>query len=300
MKKLLLGLVGLFVLGSAVGAIARLQVASVPEITASPQPAPRPLRYRDIPLERGTAHVLQIPADGTWVVTPAIAPGLRSVSQFAEDTGAIAVLNGGFFDPNNQQTTSFVIKAGEVLADPARNARLSGNPELAPYLDAILNRSEFRRYDCAGDRRYDITPHSDPVPANCTLLDALGGGPQLLPELTDETEAFVAYAGGQRIRDALGRDSRNARTAIGITASGDILWVVAAQASDLSPQSGASFPELATLLQELGAHKALNLDGGSSSGMYYEGTSYFGKFDGQAQPIERPVKSVLLLRESSR
>ncbi|MEO1132785.1 MAG: phosphodiester glycosidase family protein, partial [Cyanobacteria bacterium J06639_1] len=209
----------------------------------------------------------------------------------------IAALNGGFFDPNNQQTTSHVIRAGEVLADPARNSRLTGNSDLESYLDAILNRSEFRRYDCDGDRRYDIAFHSDPVPEGCSLRDALGGGPQLLPERTDDIEAFVAYADGQKIRDALGSDRPNARTAIGITASGDLLWVVAAQTPAFAPQSGASFANLAELMRDLGAVRALNLDGGSSASMTYGDELYLGRLDSQNRAIERPVKSVLLLQK---
>ncbi|MEO0852224.1 MAG: hypothetical protein AAFY15_01795, partial [Cyanobacteria bacterium J06648_11] len=144
-----------------------------------PGPGLRPLQYREVLLTRGIAHVLIIPAESEYIVTPAVAPELATVTEFATETEAIAVLNGGFFDPNNQQTTSHVIHAGNVLADPAQNLRLTGNPALEPYLAAILNRSEFRQYDCAGDRRYDIALHTDPVPAPCTLLDALGAGPQL-------------------------------------------------------------------------------------------------------------------------
>lgn len=283
------------------GAVIWLSVstASVPSALPTSSLSPRPLAYREVPLERGIAHVLLVPAEGEYVVTPAIAPGLVTVAEFAEDTGAIAVLNGGFFDPNNQQTTSFVIRAGEVIADPAQNSRLTENPDLKPYLDAILNRSEWRRYECDGDRRYDIAFRSDPVPPNCTLLDALGGGPQLVPEQTDEAEAFVAYRDGQTIRDALGRDRPNARTAIGITNSGDLLWVVAAQTPEFAPQSGALLSELATLMQNLGAVRALNLDGGSSAGMTYDHTLYLGKLDGQGEAIERPIKSVLLLQRES-
>ncbi|MEM6447128.1 MAG: phosphodiester glycosidase family protein [Cyanobacteria bacterium P01_D01_bin.123] len=294
--KLFLGILLAMGIGSGAAAWMRQLAADTPQAETQPYPSPRPLQYRDIPLERGVARVLHVPADSRWIVEPAIAPGLLAVRQFAEESGAIAVLNGGFFDPTNQQTTSYIIRDGEVVADPAENARLTENPDLAPYLSAILNRSEFRSYVCNGDRRYDIALRNDPVPIGCELRHALGGGPQLLPELTDEEEAFVAYAGEQRVRDALGRDFRNARTAIGITQSGDLIWVVAAQQAESAPQSGASLLELADVMRELGAFKAMNLYGGSSSSMSYDGVLHFGRLDSQGQPIERAVKSVLLLR----
>jgi exopolysaccharide biosynthesis protein len=45
----------------------------------------------------------------------------------------------------------------------------------------------------------------------------------------------------------------------------------------------------------LGAVKALNLDGGTSSSLYYQGKAFYGKRDDSARVIPRSVKSALLL-----
>jgi hypothetical protein len=157
------------------------------------------------------------------LVTPALSPHLNTVEEFAQKHRAIAILNGGFFDPNNQKTTSVVVLQGKLVADPRQNERLINNPNLKPKLAKVLNRSEFRRYLCGQTVRYDIVLRNAPPPTGCQLIDALGGGPQLLPELTLEQEGFVDSANS---RDALGSTQRNARTAVGITRDGSIVLVM--------------------------------------------------------------------------
>lgn len=252
-------------------------------------------QYTVTSLSTSEVHVLRIPT-GLYEVVPAVVAETADLNTFAQQHNAIAVLNGGFFDPQNQQSTSYVTIQGQLVADPRQNERLINNPDLAPYMAKILNRSELRRYQCNQTQRYAIALHSEPVPAGCELLDALGAGPQLLPELTSEQEGFTATdATGTVIRDALGSSQPNARTAVGITQTGDLLWVMAAQKPGVNP-SGLSLPEMAEFLQTLGAKAALNLDGGSSSALFYAGTTVHGKLDAEGNPVMRPVKSVLLLR----
>lgn len=251
-------------------------------------------------LERATAHILTVPT--AYSVAVAVADALSPVATIAQQTEAAAALNAGFFDPQNGQTTSYITLDGEQVGDPQQNLRLMENPDLAPYLSQILNRSEFRRYRCeteggngAGDRpiRYAIAPHDAPSPKDCRLVDSVGGGPRLLPELTSIEEGFVAVVGGARVRDALGETQPNARSAVGITAAGDILLVMVAQSPELQP-SGLTLAELAGLMRDLGAVDALNLDGGSSTTLYYRGQAYFGRWS-EGQPVERPVKSALVV-----
>ncbi|ELR97097.1 putative periplasmic protein (DUF2233) [Gloeocapsa sp. PCC 73106] len=247
------------------------------------------LQYRTYDLPQALIHTLLIPRTSNFVVTVAQTETLATVAEFAEQYGAIASLNGGFFDPHNQLSTSYLVQNGRVIATPQDNPRLVGNPDLKPYLPQIFNRSEFRRYQCFTGTRYALTQRSDPIPTGCMLVDALGAGPRLLPENTSTTEAFLAYAEGKLIRDALGSKQKNARTAIALTPEGDVLWIMVAQKSTPSGDSGLSLEQLAAFCRSLGVKAALNLDGGSSSSLYWEGKTYYGK-------VSRPVKSVLLLR----
>jgi len=252
------------------------------------------VQYQVHDLPRSKVYTVLIPANSEFAVLPAISAETASLEQFVQQHSALAAINGGFFDPQNQQSTSYVMLQGKWIGDPTQNQRLMGNPDLAPYLEQILNRSEFRRYQC--DRlQYAIARHDAEVPSGCQLLEALGAGPQILPELTLEPEGFTARAAdGAVIRDALGSSQPNARSAVGITADGSLLWVMAAQKPGITP-SGLSLPELATFLKSQGAETAINLDGGSSSALVYEQQSIHGKLDANGEPIQRPVKSVLLL-----
>jgi hypothetical protein len=179
------------------------------------------------------------------------------------------------------------------VADPRFNERLVDNPDLKQYLKKIFNRAEFRRYSCAGSTQYDIQLHSSPIPNDCTLIESLGGGPGLLPQDTSVAEGFITYQKGEKIRDAIGNDSLNARSAVGITQAGDVILTMVAQHSDQHLNSGISIPELGSVMSSLGAVKAMNLDGGSSASLYYNGRAIYGRVDQAGKKIIRPIKSIL-------
>ncbi|NJL52879.1 MAG: phosphodiester glycosidase family protein, partial [Hydrococcus sp. SU_1_0] len=164
---------------------------------------------------------------------------------------------------------------------------------LKQYLNKILNRTEFRRYQCGELTQYDIQLHAAPIPHDCTLIESLGGGPGLLPQDTSVAEGFTAYQQGKKIRDAIGNDSLNARSAVGITQDGDLILAIVAQLSEKPLNSGISIPQLGEIMTELGAVKAMNLDGGSSTSLYYEGQAIYGRVDKEGKEIIRPIKSVL-------
>ncbi|ARV63190.1 hypothetical protein BZZ01_23270 [Nostocales cyanobacterium HT-58-2] len=262
--------------------------------SASPLPA-QSIRYEQRTLADSVAHILSIPSRSRFLVTPALSQSLKTVEEFSQQHQAIATLNGGFFDPKNQKTTSVVVLQGKLVADPRKNERLVNNPNLKPYLTKILNRTELRRYLCGQAVSYDIALHSELPPTGCQLITALGGGPQLLPELTLVSEGFVDNTNG---RDALGSTQPNARTAVGITSDGNIVLVMIAQKPGVPRNSGMSLPVLADFMKSLGIEKAMNLDGGSSSSLNYNGKTFYGKVDSEGNPVKRPVKSVLIVEES--
>ncbi len=272
------------------------QLSSMPiRAAATPGSGSQPPRldYRRVQHSQAVVHVLTIPQDGRYLVRPQVMAALQTVEQVAQASGAIAVLNGGYFDPSNQKSTAFVTRDGFTVADPRTNEGVIANDSLKPELDKILNRSEFRRYQCGAIARYAIARHQDSPPTGCQLVDALGGGPQLLPVLTAEAESFWGLRPGQEVRDPIGLNQPNARSAIGITRDGAMLWVMVAQA--LPTQAGLSVPALARLMADLGAVEAMNLDGGSSSALFYTGDTFYGKVDDAGQRVKRAVKSVLVL-----
>lgn len=302
MKVLWFVSLGAIGMGFLLWAVQRALVApSSPIVVSSKTPATiasppeRTLEYTVYPQSRSVVHTLKIPLDSRFVVVPGVSKTVATVAAFAETQGAIAALNGGFFDPDNQQSTAYVTLNGQLVADPRQNESLMNNPNLTPYLSKILNRTEFRQYQCSDRRESAIALHRDAVPAGCELVNALGGGPRLLPTMTVEEEGFVAEANGVVIRDALGSRQPNARTAIGLTHDRALLWVMVAQKPGIDG-SGMTLPELAAFLKTLDVKEAMNLDGGSSSSLYYEGKTVYGKLDASGKPVMRPVKSVLLVK----
>jgi len=252
------------------------------------------VRYQTIEREKYTLHTVTIPYGSNYQIIPDISGNLQPISDFAKD-GVVAAINGGYFDPVNQKTTSFMTERSQNVADPRFNERLVDNPDLKRYLRKIFNRAEFRRYDCQGTIEYDVRLHSVSTPQNCVLTHSLGGGPGLLPQNTSVAEGFLAYQNGEKIRDAIGNDSLNARSAVGITANGRVILVMVAQDPSQPLDSGISLPELAKEMSSLGAVKAMNLDGGSSASLYYDGRAIFGRVDREGEKIIRPIKSVLLV-----
>ena len=257
------------------------------------------INYDVVKRSHSTIHTITIPHNSNYSVAPAVSGQLELVEDFvAQGENVVAAINGGYFDPVNNKTTSFITLQSKVVADPRFNERLVDNPDLKQYLGKIFNRAEFRRYSCGKDIQYDIQPHFAPILSNCTLEASLGGGPGLLPQDTSVAEAFTAYRDGQKIRDAIGSDALNARSAVGITKAGDVILTMVAQQPQQPLNSGISLGELSDYLSSLGAVKAMNLDGGSSASLYYDGRGVYGRVDSKGNKIQRPVKSVLLVTKN--
>jgi exopolysaccharide biosynthesis protein len=127
------------------------------------------------------------------------------------------------------------------------------------------------------------------VSATTTGLDwsvhrhAVSGGPAIVTS-------------GQRFQawDAEGFEtgfatSRHPRTALGFTASGDL--VLAVVDGRQAHSRGATLDELAMLMVSLGCMEAINLDGGGSAQMAFDGLMVNRPSDG----LERPVANALLV-----
>ncbi len=169
---------------------------------------------------------------------------------------------------SNGDSTSYVVIDGKDQCDPKTNKALITNPELAPYLETIFNRSEFRILkDNNGKLKACIASHKDPVSDGWTLVHSLQAGPKLLPKITDTEEAFVRNTSDGKSFDSIGSNKKAARTAIGITRDNHILFLTVANKKQDEFSSGITLEELAKMLQDLGCNQALNCDGGTSTTM---------------------------------
>jgi hypothetical protein len=279
------------ILGLSLVPIAACQNPRPPATTPTPIVSSLNSKVESKPNWNANLHIIKIKLGNDYTIEPAIATGVKPLSDYKSTS--IVAINAGFFDPANQQTISHVTIANQSVAHPKSNDRLTQNPKLKPYLPQIFNRSEFRRYQCGESLRYAITAHDTAIPKDCKLVDAIGGGPQLLPKLTAVEEAFFDPKTG---RDAIGYAQPNARSAIGITAEGDILIIMVEQTQ---ASGGVGLQQLAEIIKAEGAVQALNLDGGTSSAVWYEGRLVLGKRDDNGKPIARPVKSVIVVKRRS-
>jgi hypothetical protein len=113
----------------------------------------------------------------------------------------------------------------------------------------------------------------------------VGGFPELLDRGARVgdlgVEARPAFAASRHPRTAVAHDPIRRR-----------LWLVVVDGRQGAYSTGMSLPELASLLEALGAREALNLDGGGSSVMVVRGHAVSRPSD---ESGERPVANALLL-----
>lgn len=196
--------------------------------------------YYTFPLDNGTkAHLIVADlTSGKWRVKPALSAKTRSTSEIARDCGAIAAINGGYFNLSDGISASYVNLSGQQVADPRTNKALTSNPKLQPHLEKIFARTEIRfLQNKAGKHLIQIAGHNEPVPAGTKLVDSLQAGPRLLPCLTAKEEAFIRTEPDGSISDSIGTGKLAARTAFGITEDGHAMMItVAGKGKKTAPQ----------------------------------------------------------------
>lgn len=122
------------------------------------------------------------------------------------------------------------------------------------------------------------------VPHVAGVVDALGAGPRIVRD-----GAYFNTADSERIPADIAQ-SRAPRSAVGLTAAGDLLLVVV-DGRQPGYSVGVTLPELAQLLMRLGAREAMCMDGGGSSELVLQGRPANRPSDGQ----ERPVPNALVI-----
>ncbi len=270
-------------------------VLSIMSVKSQAQSSDLPLQKLETP--NYEVLYIHVPANSLYRIQPVLSHKLDLLPEMMTPVKdkAVAAINAGFFDPSNKLTTSYVIINNKTVANPVNNQRFVENPDLFPYIEKMLNRSEFRVLECNGKRTYDITTHLTKVPNRCKLVHALQAGPNLFDPTAMEGEAFVAYKGKQRVRDPIGVDRKNARSAIGITPEGDAILAMVSMIPTENKVSGVSLSEMSEIMSKLGATKALSLDGGSSSTLWVGGETFYGKLDKSQNRVKRPIKSALVV-----
>ena len=266
--------------------------------TEKPRQSPGVFDVQELKKPYATIHYVRVPAASlSYEVVPVVSETVATVDKLAKLAPGqpLMAINAGYFDPKNKLTTSYVIVNGKVAASPIENRDFLENPAMFPYLEKMLNRTEFRILSCGKGSTFAIAKHRDAIKGHCKLLHSIQAGPNLFTPDSALEEAFVDYKDGKRIRDPLGIGRRNARSAVGIDQDGNAIFAMVSMKTDKDGVGGVTLDELSSIMHELGAVDALGLDGGSSSSIWVNGQTLYGKLDSDKRTVQRPVKSAFVL-----
>ncbi len=185
----------------------------------------------------------------------------------------LAAVNGDFFTPEGQPVGTEVI--GGVIHRIRDRPAFAWRPGEAPWM-GIPSRD--------GDSVLVVGWRvSRDAPDGVTQV--VGGFPRLLSlgrRIGDlQVSALPSFAA-----------ARHPRTAVGFDAGLNHLWIIGVDGRQDGYSDGMTLPELTTLLEELGATEAVNLDGGGSTVMTLRGVVVNRPSDAEG---ERSVVNALLV-----
>ncbi|WP_298445420.1 phosphodiester glycosidase family protein [Gordonia sp. (in: high G+C Gram-positive bacteria)] len=170
----------------------------------------------------------------------------EKTSEIAADHDAVLAINGDYY---GFRDTGIVIRNGVIYRDePARTG-------IAFYLDGTV-------------KIYDETTTSAAELLADGVWNTLSFGPALV-----EDGAVVAGIDQVEIDTNFGNHSiqgEQPRTAVGVIDANHLVFVVV-DGREAGYSRGATLPELAQIMLDLGATTAYNLDGGGSSTLYFNG-----------------------------
>ena len=224
--------------------------------------APRPLMIHVLTVDtKGTGvRVLVTPADDRDGQYPLRA---RTTSQFLEEFGMEAAINGDGFSPWwSREVTDYYPHEGDPVAP--RGASASRGKEYWSSQAAVPTLYVSSRTDFT----FDAPARPFNAISGETLL-VMGGN--LLPDL-DNTVT-------------------QPRSAIGYSKNGRYLYLVVVDGRQPFYSEGMTVRELADLMVSVGAYYAMNLDGGGSSTLAVRGN------DGKARVLNSPIDNYIPGRE---
>lgn len=218
-----------------------------------------------------------------------IADDLMTNREIHKKADAVLTVNGGFFDPKNKKTVSYVTSDGQMVADPIFNENLFTDPLLKRNLDKILNRSEFRVLECFTGYKFEIAQHKSPIDFECQLMNAIQAGPLVHPQLQLEEEFFIVKdEEGNIIRESASVLHKVPRTILGLK-DNDIHILI------FTDEHPATLEEVAQYCAELNLDRAMAMDGGGSTSL-----NYLNKLEIVSKPENgqgRMLKSFIILKK---
>lgn len=215
--------------------------ASAADTWSTPHPGVRMLtRTVGSPSWRIWALEIDLCASGIAVRATQSSERQRTVSSFAGLVGADAAINGDFFSYADYSTSGLAVGQGDAWAD--------------------TQDGDGYGFVVFGNDRAEIKlPGSHIAAADAWMQQLVSGRRRMVdegvPMASDGTELC---------------DARHPRTAAGMSQDGRTLYLAVVDGRTTT-SVGMTCPELGTLMAELGAWSAINLDGGGSTTMWVGG-----------------------------
>lgn len=226
------------------------------------QPVVPGVEYRQIERDGIDAHAVRVDLSQPQlriIATSGKERGL-TVTEFASRNGAVVAINGDYFDLE-LRPIGLAMGDGRVWAEAIESIR----------------RQEVVG---VGARRVQIFPRVDPLRAPEPWMSGAVSG---WPAVVENCEPVERLPGSDHFTRA-----PHPRTAVGLSADQQKLYLVVADGRR-EGVPGLTLPELARLMDDLGACTAVNLDGGGSSAMWVRDRIVNQPSD----LIERPVANHL-------
>lgn len=201
----------------------------------------------------------------------------KTTSTFGKELGAIAAINGTFFDVANGGSVDFIKMNGVVMKENA----LGKNGQRARHQQTAIVINDKGKLAL---KKWDNTPNWE---NNLPEKDVMLSGPLLLFNNIVEELDTTSFT-----------KARHPRSAIGVKADGKIILLTVDGRQDNS--AGLSLHELTKVMRWLGCVSAINLDGGGSTTLWTEKMGVINypsdnkKWDHEG---ERKVANVVILKK---
>lgn len=225
--------------------------------------------------------VIELPPDSPRRLAFTYQPRRTPTTIQARTAGALAAINGSYFDMRYHNPICYLRIGGKDLGENTPQASDSIHRKYYQYASLVLKRGRplYRVPDSARMAEQLWIDSNIMTAGPMLILDGV-----VLPMRTDKT--FVTQ--------------RHNRTAIGTRADGTVLLVTVDGRTKQS--QGMSLSDFQTLLRFLGCRNAINLDGGGSTTMYVRSMPHGGivnrpsdnnRFDYAG---ERPVSNCIIIK----
>ncbi|MGF1571532.1 MAG: phosphodiester glycosidase family protein [Sumerlaeia bacterium] len=205
--------------------------------------APNPLwQIRVIEVDLANPNVALVPAIKLSSLD------LEKTTAISDRFAALAAINAGYFSSGS--SVSHFERFNSINAFTVRGPRSAFG--LSRSLPPVLAQTPVTGGGASSVNDVDWL----------SVTEAIGGGPSLLTngavDVRDVEENFDAQSG-------IGPTVRNPRTGLGWNTESKKVWLVTVDGRQPNWSVGMNLNELARLLQDLGANRGLNYDGGGST-----------------------------------